>query len=160
MSLVKDTAVKIASCLSSESVLNLCLVNKKFYGWIWENFDFWKVRLLKDFGFHYDYVRDIGIITFYYKTLYSVITKEKDINLKGLTYYPDLQEFVRNMLLSGKCEYFFTRGMQSGTKCGQSAKRYHSQYFCNQCVKKAVVKMQIEENEKLFNIRKKNMKFH
>ena len=110
MSLVKDMAVKVASSLSSsKSVLNLSLVNKKFYGWIWNNFDFWKAKLLHDYKFHYNYARDIKIITFYYETLYSVITKGENIDLKGLTYYPDLFEFLLN-ILTGKCEYAFMRG--------------------------------------------------
>ena len=153
MTLVKDTAVKIASSLSSKSVLNLCLVNKKFYGWIWGNFDFWKAKLLHDYKFHYNGLRDIKFVIFYYKTLYSVITKGENIDLRNLVRCPDVSEFLRN-ILTGPCQYFFTRGMQSATKCGQPGKRYYSQYFCNQCIKKAVVKMQIQESEKQFNIRK------
>ena len=153
MSLVKDTAVKVAEDLPFESIQNLSLANKKFYGWIWENFDFWKVKLLKDFGFNYVNLRDVKLAIFYYKTLYSVITKEKNINLK-LVQHQDLLEFLRN-ILSGECEYTFTRGIQRGEKCGKPAKRYYSHYFCDHCTKKAVVQMQIQESEKRFNDRRK-----
>ena len=148
MNLVKDTADKVALYLPFESILNMSLSNKKFYGWIWENFDFWKGK------FHYNYAREVKIIIFYYKTLYSVITKKEHLNLIHLTYYPDLQKFLQKFL-SGACEYTFMRGFQRGEKCGKLGQRYYSQYFCNQCIKKSVVKMQIQESEKQFNMRKR-----
>ena len=153
MYLVKDTAVKVAEDLPFESLLKLSLVNKKFYGWIWENFDFWKAKLLIDYKFNYVKARDVKVAIFYYKILHSVITKEKNIDLK-LVQHPDLLEFLRN-ILSGECEYTFTRGIQRGEKCGKPAKRYYSHYFCDHCSKKAVVQMQIQESEKRFNVRKK-----
>ena len=110
--------------------------------------------MLNDYKFNYVNFRDIKLITFYYKTLYSVITKEKNIDLKNLIHYSDLFEFLRN-ILSGECEYIFTRGKYSGKRCDQPAQRYYSHYFCNSCIKKAVVKMQIEESRRRFNNRRK-----
>ena len=149
MNLVKDTAVKIAENLPYESIRNLSLANKKFYGWIWENFDFWKAKLLKDFGFPYANKKDKKSITFYYTTLYYAVNGRRNCNIQKMLRYPDLLELLQK-ILQGKCQYTYLRGKEVGQKCGKLGKLYWTQYFCPTCIKRAQVQRQIQENKETF----------
>lgn len=152
MSLVKDTLIKVAWCLPYDSIKNLSVVNKNYYRWVWKNFEFWRGKLTKDYKFNYINKKEIKLIIFYYKTLWSVTTKGNNRNVNNLEWYPDLY-LELNKSVVGRCQYVFPYGIKTGKKCNKWGKLYYSEYFCDQCVQKVTVSEEIKKMKNSFDKR-------